>query len=444
MKVYSKGFTLIDALVGGALALIVFGGILGAYEAGLKVLSQSRARITATALANQKLEMMRNLSYDNLGTVGGIPSGFLLQDEIVSRNNLAFSVRIVVVYVDDAFDGLAPADALSADYKSVKVEVSWTGRFGGSVELATYIVPKGVESDAGGGTLRIAVFDSQGGGVPQAQVHVENSLLVPSIDAWYQTDAGGQIAAPGSPLSIDGYRITASKAGYSSERTYAVNEIVGLQTLASPVKPHASVFEGQVTSTSFGIDRVSSFLAQTQSLAEGELMPVPNVAFTLRGAKTLGQDSYDQPVYKYSQEHVSDGAGQKTIENLEWDSYSFLVDKPATGLDLLSTDPLQPVTLLANTIQNAALLVSAADTLLVTVKNQTTSEPIFGVSVRLSSAGLGYDEIRPTDNNGKAFFIPLQVADYTLDMQMPGYEPENALVPVAGTTTGVFFLDPLP
>ncbi|PIW89852.1 MAG: hypothetical protein COZ92_02390, partial [Candidatus Nealsonbacteria bacterium CG_4_8_14_3_um_filter_40_11] len=63
----SKGFTFIDVMVGTALVLIVFLGIFGAYQLALKVVSQSKARITATALSNQKIEMVRNLAYDDVG-----------------------------------------------------------------------------------------------------------------------------------------------------------------------------------------------------------------------------------------------------------------------------------------------------------------------------------------------------------------------------------------
>ena len=63
-----KGFTFIDVLVGTALMLIIFLGISGAYQLGLKVVSQSKARISATALANQRVEEIRNLSYKEVGT----------------------------------------------------------------------------------------------------------------------------------------------------------------------------------------------------------------------------------------------------------------------------------------------------------------------------------------------------------------------------------------
>ena len=56
-----NGFTLVEVLVGTFLILIVFLGIFGAYQLGLRVVGQSRNQIVATAIANQEIENIRNL-----------------------------------------------------------------------------------------------------------------------------------------------------------------------------------------------------------------------------------------------------------------------------------------------------------------------------------------------------------------------------------------------
>ncbi len=63
-----KSFTFIDVLVGTSLVLIVFLGIFGVYQLGLKMVNQSKIRIIATALANQKIEQIHNLPYKKVGT----------------------------------------------------------------------------------------------------------------------------------------------------------------------------------------------------------------------------------------------------------------------------------------------------------------------------------------------------------------------------------------
>lgn len=433
-----NGFTLVEILVSSALMLLVFSGILGAYMFSLQVVSQSQYRVVATALANQKIEMMRNLPYDDVGTVGGVPAGVLAQTETIAQNESQYSMQTTIVYIDDPYDGLSPVDILPTDYKRVKVRVSWQGRFGGEVVLLTNVVPRGVETAAGGGTLVLSVFDAMGAGVGQADVHIVNSEVFPPIDATYQTDNYGNFILPGVPASAERYAIFVSKTGYSVERTYARNETVGSIVLANPSHVHASVFEGQVTSTSFSIDRFGTLSIDTATVEDGQTYAVPYVAFTMQGAKTLGTDEEGEPVLKYIQQYNTNGSGYIDILDAEWDSYSFSVDKASTGFDLLSSDPVQPVSLLPGAVQPVALNVKAEHTLLVTVRNALTQDPIFGVQVRLYNAG--YDVTQPTDEEGKTFFIPLQTDTYTLVVDMTGYQQETAQVSVAGATARIVYL----
>jgi type II secretory pathway pseudopilin PulG len=442
MKVWIKsggGFTLIEVLVGAGLMLIVFSGIFGAYQLGIKVIAQSEARITATALANQKIEAIRNASYQNVGTALGVPPGIIPQEETVVRNGLDYNVRTAIVYIDDPYDGVAPADSLPTDYKRAKVKVEWTGGFQGSVVFITDIAPKGVETSAGGGTLSLNVFNAEGVGVSQASVHIVNEGVIPAIDATYQTDNYGAFVLPGVPASVEGYRISVSKQGYSLERTYGADE------LDAPLKPHASVYEGQVTGISFAIDKTSSIYIETMGEASQGYPAIGNVPFTLVGSKLVGQDN-GEPVHKYSQAHATDGAGEITISGIEWDSYSFFVSKQQTGLDLVGvevppgTAAIQPVGLLPNTSVDARLALAAEYSLLVAVKDQADSSPIFGAQVHLFNSALEYDETRPSDESGQAFFIPLGSDLYSLEIQIQGYQPSAQGVAVSGTNSIIVFL----
>jgi type II secretory pathway pseudopilin PulG len=253
-----SGITLVESLVGIALLLIVFVGIFGLVRLNIKIVAQSKAKTTATALANQKLELVRNLTYDQVGTAGGIPSGVISETENIERNEIAYTVKTTVIYVDDSFDGVFPADPLAWDYKRVRVRVSWSKFFGGEVNLQTDITPRGIETTGGGGIISILVFDANGQPVPQADIRVENDDVFPPINASYQTDNQGSIFIPGAPGCNDCYKIIASKFGYSSERTYEVNELVRGTALAFPIKPFLSVIESQLSEISFSIDRLST------------------------------------------------------------------------------------------------------------------------------------------------------------------------------------------
>lgn len=421
-----KGLTLIEVLVGVFLILIVFLGIFGAYRLGLKVVGTSRAKITALSLANQKIEEVRNLPYQEVGTVGGVVPGVLPETETVSRNNVDYTVKTTVFYIDDSFDQLAPTDEAPNDYKRVKIKVSWSGKMAGQVLSITDVAPPGLETAVEGGVLSITVLNAQGEGVPQASVHIVNNEVNPTIDAWYQTNNDGNLTLVGAPPSIESYQITVTKEGFSTDRTYGRDEV------AQPSKPHASVYEGELTEISFSIDILSSMTVQTRGTKGQGFPPIHNVTFTMTGAKIIGKDSQGSPVYKYSQDHTTNGNAEITIPDLEWDSYSFSIKSP--DLDLIETDPPQPVDLLPNSSQQTRLILGTTNSLLVKVKN-SEGQSIFGASVHLSNTDLGFDEQKPTDENGEAWFGPLEGATYNLEVTAEGYQPYNDQVLVSGDST---------
>jgi len=577
----SAGFTLIESVIGITLMLIIFVGIFGVYQMGFKVVWQSQARITAVSLVNQKLEWARNLSYDNVGTFGGIPSGSIPQTEIISRNDIEYTIRTNVSYIDDSFDGVAPDDFLPNDYKRVRVEIIWTKGFGGEIILMSDVAPKGLETSVGGGNLLITVFNAIGEAVPQADVHLVNSAVSPSIDVYYQTNNDGQYLAAGASASIENYQVTVAKNGYSADRTYGIEEV------ANSENPRLSVMEGKLTSKSFSIDRTSDFIVNTVSpfgaggfldsfvnqsgiseffntfIGGGEATlatttaetleyessgylisnaiaplnllswnefswsdnesvdtqinyqvlyatstewflipngvlsgnsggfnispvnlsgiststysnlklkgnfstnststtpilydwqvswltndstPIPNIQFGLRGSKIIGTDINETPVYKYAENHISGGDGKKTISGLEWDSYIFSVDKLITGLDISETNPApQPINLAPNSSQTVFLFLSADNGLLLKIKDNETSDPVFSAGVRLYNAAFGYDVTQFTDVDGETIFIPLKNGSYDYQIQVEGYQSVSGAVFVSGDKIKIIYLIP--
>lgn len=256
----NKAFTLIETLIAIGLMIIVFTGIYGAFQAAMKMSGQSKSQVAAIALANQKIEEIRNLSYNDVGTIGGIPPGNLPQIETTTANNVDYTIKTTIIYIDDPFDGLATGtDSLPRDYKRVKVKVSWPGFWGGEVSLISDIAPKGIETEQGGGTLIIWALNASGQGIAQADIHLYNDQVSPGIDAYYQTNDSGFFVLAGVPTSTENYKTTVVKNGYSQERTYGKEEV------ANPVKPHLSVFERQLTEISFSIDKLSSFSIETRA-----------------------------------------------------------------------------------------------------------------------------------------------------------------------------------
>ncbi len=258
----NTGFMLVDVIVGVSLMVLAFFSIFGAFQLSVEVITNSKARIGALALAQEQTESIRSLSYDEVGTVNGIPPGNILQNETITLNGVEYVRRTLIQNVDDPKDGLGILDenSITADYKSVKVEVNWSVRERTkSLILVTNIVPKGIETLVGGGTLIINVFDAIGVAIAGANVHIENNTLNPAVSIDISTNSQGKVSFPGSPSGND-YKIVVSKNGYSTARTYDITT-----ANPNPNPGHLSVLDGKTTSVSFAIDTVSQKTVRTFS-----------------------------------------------------------------------------------------------------------------------------------------------------------------------------------
>lgn len=442
---HNRGLTLIDVIVGITLMLIVFLGIFGAYSLGLKVVGLSKSKIEATALANQWVEIIRNLPYQSVGTKrANLPQaeGILEPITTVTRNNIEYTISIKVRYIVDSADGLvAPEDDCYLDYKRVEVRVFWSGLFGGEVKLVTDVAPKNKIEETNtclaqpGGILSVLVFDAYGQMVDYPLIEIFNPETEEKITSYSPSTGKYDF-----PLAASTYKVVVSKPSYSSERTYG-NEI------ATPEKPHPIVLEGQLTEISFSIDRVSSLNVEVRGSKDAGYPVVHNVTFNLRGEKIIGLDVQENSVYKYSKTQTTNGAGEITISNLEWDSYYFSVITPDLNLIEIESPPgtttTQPIALAPNTNLTVRLILSAENSLLVTVQNIETLEPVFSATVRLFNTALGQDITQYTDENGQTYFIPLQEAVYNLEVTAAGYSSVSDQVSVSGETTRIIQLQQL-
>lgn len=246
------GFSYIELIVTSAIAALVFGGLFSSYETIISIIAESRMKANALALATERIEYIRSLSYSAVGTVSGVPAGTLPQTSTTILNGTSYYERILISYIDDDADGLAGADsnAVTSDYKLVKVEYAWPTRHGTStIFQTTNIVPIGIETTAGGGTIRVNVFDATVAPVSGAEVRFVNPAF--SVDTSRFTGASGEAYLSGAPEG-GGYQIYVTKSGYSSDSTY-----VASSSNPSPVTPVVSVLQSQVSTMNFQIDQVS-------------------------------------------------------------------------------------------------------------------------------------------------------------------------------------------
>jgi len=249
-----RGISLIEVLVGAALLLVVFSGIIAAFKMALVLTGHARAQSGGVALAQEQVEYVRSLPYVSVGTSGGIPAGNIAQNQTIMLNGVSYTRRTFIRYEDAPDDGLGVLDSntITADYKKIKVEVSWSVRGSSrSITLVTNVIPPGIETLAGGGTLVVNVFDALALPVANAEVRVINASTSPAIDVTSYTDAAGIVMFPGAPAS-GGYQITATRSGYSTDQTYTASS-----TNPNPNPAHVAVVESLVSTVSFSIDRTS-------------------------------------------------------------------------------------------------------------------------------------------------------------------------------------------
>ncbi len=454
-----NGFTFIDVLVGISLMLIVFLGIFGVYRLGLKVVSQSKARITATSLANQNLEMIRNLPYKKVGTTPHAidePAGDIPQLASNTQNNIDYTVETEIIYINDCFDGpqssqcpTAPAtDDCVRDYKRTTVKVSWERPGRGEVVFKTDITPKNLNQEQeectgqAAGVLSVSVFDALGALVPFPLIEVMSSSTGSTL-ASYLPPSGQHdfVFAP------DTYKIKVSKSGYNTAQTFQTGDSYGGKTITTPAKSHPVVYGGKLTEIGLSIDRLGSFDIQTRGTQSQEYPLMPYVTFTLHGSKTVGKDNQENPIYKYYQDQTTNASATVSIPNLEWDSYNFSVSSLDYHLIGVESSPetttTQPIDLLPDSNKELRLILKAENTLLVRIRDASSTLPIFGAEVKLSNDILGYNEIQPTDENGETFFIPLKENNYNLEVEAPSYASSTTFVAVSGDTLktiNLFFL----
>lgn len=240
---------------------LVFGGLLGGVKLMLSLIGDSKAETGARSLALSRLEYIRSLDYEAIGTVNGIPSGAIRQVSTTTLNGIEYTERVLVLYIDRAEDGLEEDDenGVLEDSKRVKVEYSWESR--GTerhLALTTDVAPKGMETSSGGGTLIVKVFDADVLPVPNATVRVtNNSVATNTIDITLETNSEGRAIIPGAP-ALGGYHIAVSKNGYSSAGTYPATA-----GNPNPNPPAVAVASSTISTMPFFIDELAEVALRT-------------------------------------------------------------------------------------------------------------------------------------------------------------------------------------
>lgn len=253
--------TLVGILITIAVATTIFMALYSAIEYSLRLSADSSARLAAMSLASERMEYFRSLSYNDVGTISGFPSGVIPQNRTITLNGIAFSERVLVDYIDDPADDELGVDSngIITDYKKLKIEISWvTHGETKSISYVSNIVPVSVETNEGGGAINVAVTDADGSPLAGATVQVTNDTTGPTIDVTRVTGPAG-VAAFIVPASSN-YHASATMAGYSTDGTY-----VATGGNPNPSPGSFTVAEALITDQGFQIGALSDLEISTFS-----------------------------------------------------------------------------------------------------------------------------------------------------------------------------------
>lgn len=340
---------------------LVATGVLSAFSAGFKAMGLATAKTAAVALANEKMEDIHNMPYDNLGTkvvsghTGGTVQGDIPSWEETVRRGNRFGVHTVISWVDDPYDGNAegtvagkPKDLFPYDYKKIEISVSKIGRNGYLSRLTTNIAAKAAETPSDTGIIKLCVIDSIGIPVSGATLTIENSEVSPPYFMSADSADDGCIMVPKLPPDEQNhYHLTATKDGYSTDITYP-------RTSQNPNEQHqdVNVSEQKVTDKTLVIDKLSTMEINFVDAAGS---PLSNVNFHLESSYEI---YFNPTTFKYSQDLTGDAAGYLKLENMEFGDYKLTVN----GGIIATTSPYQPIGLKAGTDLHVKVTMAGSST----------------------------------------------------------------------------------
>jgi hypothetical protein len=376
-----RGTSLIDLILSMAIIALLFGGIYLVYFSIITSVASIGVRTAASEEISQQIETIRNLPYDSVGTVGGVPSGVIPQIQSVGFGNYTFVLETTIRNIDDPFDGVLggiPNDTAPDDYKLVEIQASCPLCQNFSpISITTTVAPKNLESATQNGSLFIYALDANGNGVAEATVNVVNSSVTPSINLTDTTNVSGVLELVGVPTSTQGYSISVTKPGYSSDQTYPM----GAAGNPNPTKPNATIVAQTVTALTFSIDKVSSLNVLA---TDDRCNIITGNSFTMQGATLIGTDPN---ILKFSTSSTMDASGSALMQNIEWDTYTLTLN--SSTQNVMGTIPLDPIVVNPSSTATFQFVLQPAanPSLLATVVDAATGAGITNATVTLSKTG---------------------------------------------------------
>ncbi len=341
-----------------AVLSMIAGSVLLLYSALVSGTITSKRRAVALGLATNQMEYLKSLPYNNLAIAGGsIPAANPLPaSSTQTLDNVDYTVRSDINYIDDAFDGCAnypsqqlkelycrnypppssTVDSNPADYKVIHVAV-YDKNNAKLADVDTQVAARVAETASTTGALFVKVIDGDGNNVDGASVHVTNSTTAPALDVTDSTDSNGVAIFYGLTPDTNGYDyvINASKSNYSSLST------IGPSGVLQATYQSQQVFTQQSSFSTLTIkpQSANSLVLETTDTSGS---PIGNAKVYLKGGYKKYTDSADTSYY-YDTMTPSDtrpqtnGGGIATVSNLVPGAYVACGDSGSTSCTIGGT-----------------------------------------------------------------------------------------------------------
>jgi hypothetical protein len=293
--------------------------------------------------------------------------------------------------------------------------------------FTTNIGPRDLESESTNGSLFVRVFDINAQPLANANIHITNNEIFPSLEINDTTNNDGLLQIVDAPPAVGSYSIIVSKNNYSTEQTYKAGETAN----PNPINPNPTVVVRQLTQISFFLNYVKNLNIFSQ---DENCVAITDIDFTLKGTSLIGTEP---DILKHNATSTTNISGGKTIENLDFDTYTLTMDN--SNYILLGTASSTTINLNASSTGEIELILAEklTNSLLVTVKDNA-GLPISGANIELligtstvatEITGPGTAACRP---DGQALFTNLAPALYNIIVTKLGYQNNSSSLNLGG------------
>ncbi|HEY5482835.1 MAG TPA: hypothetical protein VIK31_03360 [Propionibacteriaceae bacterium] len=223
-----RAFTVVELVSASVVLLIVLTAVLASITAAAMSAQMSERRSEALSIANQQIELARNLPFDEVATVvpsNGVPAGKVPGLQTIG----AYTAAIDIAY------GTYGAN-IAARYKTIAVVVSWDSPVAGSVTLSSIIAGSSGTQDYNFGIVSLQVQDE---GTPASGVAGVIVRLTDANGRIYDVATAANGIATFTYVPSGNITLSATKPGYVVDAPASPTCVANTTTPYGPVIAHA-------------------------------------------------------------------------------------------------------------------------------------------------------------------------------------------------------------